>query len=122
MIVWDVDSGKAVHELEGYIFGVSSVSISPDGHFISSGSEGNTVIVWDVESGKVVYKLDGHRGGVTSVSVSYFEIQNVCISAFCGNARVMGDTSGQVHILKLQSTVDESKEVLEAGMQVYSQR
>ena len=55
MKVWSVESGECVTTLEGHSDGVNSVSFSPDGQWIASGSEDNTVKVWSVESGECVF-------------------------------------------------------------------
>ena len=57
--------------LEGHTSGVSSVSFSPDGSRIVSGSDDKSVRVWDASSGECVLgPLEGHTSGVTSVSFS----------------------------------------------------
>ena len=47
-----------------------SVSFSPDGSRIVSGSQDNTVRVWDSQTGVELMKLEGHTSYVTSVSFS----------------------------------------------------
>ena len=48
-----------------------SVTYSPDGRHIVSGSDDCTVRIWDVETGTVVGDpLEGHTGGVNSVAFS----------------------------------------------------
>ena len=54
MKLWDVTSGeKCLQTLEGHSWYVNSVSFSPDGTKIASGSDDETVKVWDVTSGSV---------------------------------------------------------------------
>ena len=47
-----------------------SVSFSPDGTKVASGSEDNTVKLWDVTSGECLQTLEGHSNDVNSVSFS----------------------------------------------------
>jgi len=59
---------KAV--LPGHEWPVTSVSYSPDGARIASGSRDNTVRVWDARSGAELAVLRGHEREVESVSYS----------------------------------------------------
>jgi len=59
-----------VRTLEGHSWSVYSVSFSPDGQWIASGSYDNTVKVWSVKSGECVTTLEGHSFAVWSVSFS----------------------------------------------------
>eukprot|EP00505_MAST-04D_sp_SCG-Rhode-Island_P003613 Stramenopile-MAST_4_protein_3613 len=56
--------------MAGHSSPVTSVSCSPDGASIVSGSRDKTVKVWSVESGECVTTCKGHSGEVTSVSFS----------------------------------------------------
>ena len=47
-----------------------SVSFSPDGTKVASGSKDTTVKLWDVTSGECLQTLEGHSLDVTSVSFS----------------------------------------------------
>ena len=49
---------------------VISVSFSPDGRRIVSGSSDRTIRIWDAESGQELLKLEGHSSYVSSVSFS----------------------------------------------------
>ncbi|VTR98436.1 protein kinase domain-containing protein [Tuwongella immobilis] len=65
--------GAKVNELgtlTGHSFGVSSVSFSPDGQTLASGSDDNTAKLWEVSSGKCLATLTGHSGSVYGVSYS----------------------------------------------------
>ena len=56
--------------LEGHTGWVLSVSFSPDGTLIASGSSDDTVKLWDVATGTNIATLQGHTDDVTSVSFS----------------------------------------------------
>ena len=56
--------------LEGHADLVTSVSFSPDGTTLASGSLDGTVKLWDVATHTNIATLEGHTGWVTSVSFS----------------------------------------------------
>jgi len=53
--------------LKGHTKPVRSVAWSPDGKYIASGSDDNTVRIWDASSGKLLRTLEGHTFFVSSV-------------------------------------------------------
>ena len=56
--------------LKGHSSDVTSVSLSPGGKRIVSGSGDGTVKVWDAQTGRETLTLKGHSSGVWSVSFS----------------------------------------------------
>ena len=56
--------------LDGHTRGVGSVSWSPDGATIASGSDDNTVRLWNATTGQHLKTLRGHTDDVFSVSWS----------------------------------------------------
>ncbi|KDN44156.1 hypothetical protein RSAG8_05629, partial [Rhizoctonia solani AG-8 WAC10335] len=69
---WDVSDGTNVFgSLNGHTKDVNSVSYSPNGALIASGSDDKTIIVWDAYTGtKVLGPLVGHSDWVHSVNFS----------------------------------------------------
>ncbi|KIJ41772.1 hypothetical protein M422DRAFT_171792 [Sphaerobolus stellatus SS14] len=60
-----------IFQLQGHTDWVSSVSFSPDGRYIASGSGDQTVHLWSVETGMPVDQpYEGHTKSVNSVSFS----------------------------------------------------
>jgi len=68
--VWDAQKGTEVLALKGHTGYVTSVSFSPDGKRILTGSWDKTAKVWDAQKGTEVLALKGHTDFVTSVSFS----------------------------------------------------
>lgn len=69
-ILWDMQSGEAIHTLRGHTGSVSSVSITPDGTKAISGSSDGYCILWDLKRGESIGLLQGHTETVNSVSLT----------------------------------------------------
>ena len=68
--LWDLEKRRTVATLEGHSEAVWTVSFSPDGSILASGSGDETVKLWDTVTGKPLATLEGHSDRVTSVSFS----------------------------------------------------
>ncbi|OYE03375.1 WD40 repeat domain-containing protein [Nostoc sp. 'Peltigera membranacea cyanobiont' 232] len=62
--------GRERNSLEGHSNAVNSVSFSPDGKTLASGSGDKTIKLWNLETGKEIHTLTGHSNAVASVSFS----------------------------------------------------
>ena len=103
---------------EGHTDFVNSVSFSPDGSRIVSGSEDKTMRVWDAVSGECVRVVEGTSSipsdiPVASASAAKRDLSVVQLDAPVGielsNVRVHGSracagVSNLVHILRLMSS------------------
>jgi len=56
--IWDVDTGELVLVLTGHRDQVNSVTFSPDGARLATGSYDGTVRVWDAATGEMLRTLD----------------------------------------------------------------
>lgn len=56
--------------LEGHDCAVYSVAFSPDGRYLASGSEDETIKIWDTTTGEERRTLEGHNHSIYSVAFS----------------------------------------------------
>ena len=68
--LYDAQTGQELDLFVGHTDRVLSVSFSPDGQTLASGSWDETVRLWDVSSGRHLRTLTGHTGWIDSVSFS----------------------------------------------------
>lgn len=68
--VWDVESGKLLHELKGHTDTVSRATFSPDGRFILTAGNDNMARLWETANGKLVETLYGHSDILTGAAFS----------------------------------------------------
>ncbi|KAI0469031.1 vegetative incompatibility protein HET-E-1 [Xylaria cf. heliscus] len=62
--------GPSLQTLEGHRYSVSSVTFSPNGKFVASASNDETIRIWAVDTGDLLQTLEGHIGEVYSVAFS----------------------------------------------------
>jgi len=68
--LWDVETGRALRIIEGYLAPTRGLAFSPDGKVVAAGSDDGTACLWSVEHGARLHTLLGHKGSVRSVAFS----------------------------------------------------
>lgn len=56
--LWDINSGRLVRRLEGYVQPALAVEVLPDGKQIVVGSQGKRMSIWDITTGQLVRVFD----------------------------------------------------------------
>ena len=72
-LVWGLLNRRfegSLFTLRGHSAAVESVTVSPDGSWIVTGSADHTARVWDARTGQPLLELTGHTGVIYSVAVS----------------------------------------------------
>ncbi|MBN1317259.1 MAG: protein kinase [Anaerolineales bacterium] len=68
--MWDVETGEETLILTGHSNWINSVTFSPDGQTLASGSVDKTIRLWDIPSGRQLRVITGHKDQVESVAFS----------------------------------------------------
>jgi WD40 repeat protein len=68
--LWEVATGRLLHQLHGHSGAVQSVAMSPNGDRAVSAGVDRTVRVWDVATGEPLHILVGHERPVNCVAIT----------------------------------------------------
>jgi WD40 repeat protein len=68
--VWEVSTGKLIHELTGHSAGIYSIDFSADSKLLASASFDQHAKIWDVQSGQELSSLYGNAGRLMGVAFS----------------------------------------------------
>merc|ERR1712187_383504 len=85
-----VKPGKCVRTFEGHKDFVLSVCLTPDGHWVMSGSKDRGVQFWDPVTGNAQMMLQGHKNSVISVAPVRLATCSLLAVVTCGHGS--GDT------------------------------
>lgn len=54
----------------GHSQGINCAAYSPDGRWIGTGANDNSIVLWQTDSGRQLRTLNGHRGYIRSIAIS----------------------------------------------------
>jgi WD40 repeat protein len=91
----DPDSGKELHQIEGFKNRPQKVSISPNSKILATaGLTEKVTSLWDVASGKRLAQLVGHEGSINSLAFSE-DSRRILTGSGDGTIRVWDTDSGK---------------------------
>ena len=68
--IWDAQTGKQLHVLEGHGPRVEGVAFSPDSKLALTGGHDDSARLWDAQTGKLLHTLPDHTKEVDDVAFS----------------------------------------------------
>ena len=86
-----METVQELFSLSGHTDWVSSIAVTPDGNLVISASDDNTLKVWDLETRQVIADFTGESS------------LECCAVAADGVHIIVGEASGRVHFLRLES-------------------
>jgi WD40 repeat protein len=93
--IWDAQSGKLLHTLEGHIDEVNIAAFSSDSKSIVTGSDDNTAKIWSAQSGKLQYTLEGHTDKVNNATLSP-DGKSIVTASLDNTAKIWDAQSGKL--------------------------
>ena len=104
IIILDAITGSQTAVLSGHTDGVNSLTFSPDGTLLVSGSDDTTVKLWDVQTGGLLKTFHSHTNCVHSVSIS---ADHTTIASGSSDTTVYlwNVSTGEYHVIEQQNRV-----------------
>jgi WD40 repeat protein len=68
--VWNLKTGKIIHNFTAELGSIDAVAITPDGKSFITGGLGRKISIFDVKTGKLIRTIEGHAGGIYALALS----------------------------------------------------
>ena len=98
--LWDVATGKLLHELEGHDGPVTKVAFDASGQRLVTAGEDGTARLWDVARGELLQTLAGHTDAIRDTEFSP-DGSNVALASLDGDGSFWSVRTGvREHVLR----------------------
>lgn len=92
--IWDLETGRLIHEFSGPNVAVIRVAFNPDGSLLATGNfADSTIDIWSVQTGAHVRSLKGHKGGLWNFV--FHPAEKILASGHTENIAIWDLTTGQ---------------------------
>ncbi|MFM2062071.1 MAG: hypothetical protein RLZZ507_1741 [Cyanobacteriota bacterium] len=68
--VWNLKTGKIVHNFSAELGSINAVALTADGKIFITGGLGRKISIFDLKTGKLSRTIEGHAGGIYALAVS----------------------------------------------------
>jgi WD40 repeat protein/CHAT domain-containing protein len=105
-----VYEGSEQNRIEGHEDSVESVTFSPDGKTLASGSRDNKIKIWNATTGKESFTLNGHTNQVNSIS--YIDSKTLASCSLDGTIKLWNLETGKViHTYETKNNLVDNNQV-----------
>jgi WD40 repeat protein len=117
-VIWDVATGKMLHDLNKHTNRITSVQFSPDGKKIVIASIDGTAKIWGAINGEILQNLEGHTSWIRSVHFSP-DGKKIVTASSDGTAKIWDAATGKMlHELKGHTESVESAQFSPDGKMI----
>ena len=102
LVLWDLQTGQIIREMQNPRGDVNSTAISPDGTLAVAGTEGGVVTLWNLQTGGLLGELAGHDPELQIQGTAFSPDGKLAASASEDHTVIIWDVAAQsmLHQLK----------------------
>jgi WD40 repeat protein/serine/threonine protein kinase len=104
-VLWDLLTGRKRRTFRGHRAAIRSLTLSPDGRTLATGSLDGTALLWEIGTGRRIASLSGHRLAVLVIRFAA-DGKTVAAGSADGTVRLWDPVSGQERARFVAHTAD----------------